>query len=174
MADKLSNSDHNAGQTLLEVSPAALQPYRGALRWTTIQPLRLTTGSGEAIPAVLLNVGASGLLAVVDARFSPWLPPPCGTRINGEFYLDEIEIKQGVLEVVWTEKQTTGQILLGCTFIAMPSGIARAIRDKVTAHAARQCQLRPEIAASPRRPQTARSGILKNGRSFEGEIRVAV
>ena len=146
--DEPRNADHGTVD--------ALQQHRTGPRWTTIQPLRLTTGSGEAIPAVLLNVGASGLLALVDARFSPWLPPPCGTRINGEFYLDDIEIKHGVLEVVWTEKQTTGQILLGCTFIDMPSGIARAIRDKVTAHAARQCQLRPEIAASPRRPQTAR------------------
>ncbi len=136
--DEPRNADQDVCQVLLDVSADALQQHRTGPRWTTTQPLRLTTGSGEAIPAVLLNVSASGLLALVDARFSPWLPPPCGTRINGDFFLDEIEIKQGVLEVVRTEKQTTDHILLGCTFIDMPSHIARAIRDKVSAHAARQ------------------------------------
>ncbi len=126
--DEPRNADHDVLQVLRDGPVDALQQHRTGPRWTTIQPLRLTTGSGEAIPAVLLNVGASGLLALVDARFSPWLPPPCGARINGDFFLDEIEIKQGVLEVVWTEKQTTGQILLGCTFIDMPSGGGRHVK----------------------------------------------
>ena len=136
--DEPRNAAQDVLQVLPDVSADALQQHRTAPRWTTIQPLRLTTGSGEALPAVLLNVSASGLLALVDARFSPWLPPPCGTRIDADFFLDELEIKQGVLEVVRMEKSTGSHILLGCTFIDMPSHIARAIRDKVSAHAARQ------------------------------------
>ena len=129
--DEPKNSDHDVFQVLLDGAVDTLQQHRIEPRWTTIQPLRLRTGSGEEIPAVLLNVSASGLVALVNARFSPWLPPPCGARINGDFFLDEIEIKQGVLEVVRTEQRTTDQILLGCTFIDMPCDIARAIRHKV-------------------------------------------
>lgn len=99
----------------------------------TALPLRFTSGSGETIPAVILNISASGLLALVDVRFSPLLPPPRGSRFEGEFFLDELEVRQAVLEVVRIEERGKHLIALGCEFIHPPSPIPANIRAKVAA-----------------------------------------
>jgi len=111
-----------------------------AIRWTlrearlpTLLPLRLTTGSGEIVPAVILDLSSSGLLALVDERFSPLLPPPPGTRFEGEFFLDELEICRTELEVVRVEKRDHSQFALGCRFVYLPPETTAALRTKVTA-----------------------------------------
>ena len=118
-----------------------------AARWTlrearlpTLLPLRLTTGSGEIVPAVILNLSTSGLLALVDERFSPLLPPPPGTRFEGEFFFDELEIYRVELEVVRVEKRDHSQFTLGCSFIHLPPEVTAAIRTKIIAR----------LAANPR------------------------
>jgi len=72
-----------------DLSDAVRQTRREA-RLSTTLPLRLTTGFGEMIPAVIVDLSASGLSALADVRSSPLLPPPRGARFEGEFFLDEI------------------------------------------------------------------------------------
>jgi hypothetical protein len=116
--------------------PEAVRQTRRESRWTTALPLNLTTGSGGTIPAVILNLSTSGLLALVDIRFSPLLPPPCGARLDFEFFLDELEVRHAVLEVLRIEKRSDHLIALGCQFVHIPPKISAALRDKIAARLA--------------------------------------
>jgi hypothetical protein len=80
---------------------------------------------------VILDLSASGLSALVDARSSPLLPPPRGSRFEGEFFLDEIEVRQAILEIVRIEEQDNHLIVLGCTFVDAPPQIPTLIRAKI-------------------------------------------
>jgi hypothetical protein len=113
--------------------PEAVRQTRREYRWDTTLPLSLITGSGEIIPAVVLNLSASGLLALVDIRFSPLLPPPRGSRFEAEFFLDELEIRHAVLEVLRIEKRSEHLIALGCQFVHIPPEVSVALRAKITA-----------------------------------------
>jgi hypothetical protein len=108
--------------------PEAIRQRRRETRRSLTLPLRLTSGSGETLPAVILNLSASGLLALVDVRFSPLLPPPPGSRFDGEFFLDEIEMRQAVLEVVRVEEQGKHLFVLGCKFVHPPASVPANIR----------------------------------------------
>lgn len=103
-------------------------------RCSVVLPLRLTTGSGEMIPAVVLNVSSSGLLAIVDERASLTLPPPRGAQVDGEFFFDELEISQLTLEIVRIERRRNHQLVLGCKFVNLSPQIAVDIRAKVSAY----------------------------------------
>lgn len=116
-------------------SDAARRTRREA-RSATALPLRLTSGSGEMIPAVILNLSASGLLALVDVRSSPLLPPPHGSRFEAEFFLDEIEVRQAILEVVRIEERGTHLLALGCAFVDPPPLGPTTIRAKIAARLA--------------------------------------
>lgn len=111
--------------------PEALRQRRHEARRSLALPLRLTSGSGETIPAVILNLSAAGLLALVDVRSSPLLPPPRGSRFEGEFFLDEIEVRHAVLEVVRVDKQSKHLLALGCEFVHPPAPIPTNIRAKL-------------------------------------------
>lgn len=113
--------------------PEAVRQTRRESRWDTVLPLSLITGSGEIIPAVIINLSASGLLALVDVRFSPLLPPPRGARFEIEFFLDDVEIRHAVVEVLRLEKRGDTLIALGCQFVHIPSEISSALRAKITA-----------------------------------------
>jgi len=65
--------------------PEALRRTRREPRSAMLLPMLLTSGSGEKVPAVLLNLSASGLLVLVDVRFSPVLPPPPGLASRASF-----------------------------------------------------------------------------------------
>ena len=114
-------------------SPEAVRWAQREARLPTMLPLRLTSGAGEIIPAVILSLSASGLLALVDERFSLLLPPPPGTCFEGEFFFDELEICQAELEVVRIEKRDHFLFSLGCRFIHLPPEVTAALRTKVTA-----------------------------------------
>ncbi len=88
------------------------------------------------IPAVLINLSASGLLALVDVRFSPVLPPPPGAHIESEFFFDDIEIHRTLLEVVRVEKRDEHMVGLSCTFVQSPSEVSARIRAKVASYLA--------------------------------------
>jgi hypothetical protein len=111
--------------------PEALRQTRRERRWSTALPLRLTTGSGEVIPAVVLNVGATGLLALIDVRYSPALPPPRGALLTGDFFLDELEMRQAVLEILRVEQQRGHLCVLGCKLVHPPAGLSAKIRGRV-------------------------------------------
>jgi hypothetical protein len=110
----------------------AEQQKRHEVRRRVILPLRLTTGSGDMIPAVVLNVSASGLLLLVDERSSLTLPPPRGSYLNGAFFFEEIELPQFTLEVMRIIRQDEKQFVLGCRFVDVPSSILAEIRSKMT------------------------------------------
>lgn len=109
------------------------QHTRRNARCSVILPLRLTTGSGEMIPAVILDVGFSGLSAIVDERASLTLPLPRGSYVDGEFFFDELEIPQLTLEVVRIKRQGNSQWILGCKFANLPAQLAAELRAKVRA-----------------------------------------
>ncbi len=114
--------------------PRAERQTRREVRCSVTLPLRLTTGSGEIIPAVILNISASGLLLLVDERTSLTLPPPRGSFLDGELFFDEMEIPQLTLEIVRIKRQGVRQLVLGCKFVDLPPPLTAAIRAKVTAH----------------------------------------
>ena len=114
-------------------SPQAERQTRRDARLSVTLPLRLTTGSGDMIPAVILNVSVSGLLVLVDERMSLLLPPPRGAQFDGEFFFDEIEVPQITLEITRIERRGKAQFVLGCKFIELPLAIGAALRAKVTA-----------------------------------------
>jgi hypothetical protein len=88
------------------------------------------------IPAVILNLSASGLLALVDIRSSPLMPPPQGSRFLGEFFLEDIELRHAVLEIVRIEDRGGFLIALGCRFVYPPPLISTTLRAKVVARLA--------------------------------------
>jgi PilZ domain len=104
---------------------------RREVRCAAELPLRLTSGSGELIPAVIHNLSANGLFATADTRFSLLLPPPNGARFEGEFFLDDIEARQLLLEVVRVAKQGHYAIGLGLQFIQPSPTLTTHIREKV-------------------------------------------
>ena len=118
-----------------DLSDAVRQTRREA-RLSTTLPLRLTTGFGEMIPAVIVDLSASGLSALADVRSSPLLPPPRGARFEGEFFLDEIEVRQAILEIVQVEERSNHLIALGCTFVDPSPQVPTQIRAKITARLA--------------------------------------
>jgi hypothetical protein len=119
----------------LPKSDAATEKRREA-RCTTRLPLRLTSGSGEVIPAVVHNLSASGLFATADIRSSLLLPPPNGARFEGEFFLDEVEARQLLLEIVRVEKYDQHVIGLGCQFVKPPPTLTTNLRATVASHLA--------------------------------------
>ncbi|MGH7962192.1 MAG: PilZ domain-containing protein [Candidatus Binatia bacterium] len=122
-----------SGKILPADSPQAISEKRGEVRCPTALPLRLTSESGAMIPAVILNLSASGLLALVDIRSSPLLPPTRGSRFEGTFFFDEIELRRVVLEVTRIERRSPYLIALGCRLVEAPSRISAALRAKITA-----------------------------------------
>ena len=113
--------------------PEALRRTRQEARIALVLPLRLTSGSGDMIPAVLLDLSASGLLALVDGRSSLLLPPPPGARFTGEFFLDDLEIHQADLEVIQVTQRGSGLLALGCKLIEVQPGVTAALRARVAA-----------------------------------------
>lgn len=120
-------------KTLTADLPETIRERRAEVRCAVALPLRLTSKSGATIPAVILNLSATGLLALIDVRSSPLLPPSRGSRFEGEFFFDEIEVRGVLLEVMRVDKRSTHLIALGCRFAAVPLHISAALRTKVAA-----------------------------------------
>src|SRR5215471_16906072 len=114
-------------------SPASgfLSEKRREARCSAELPLQLISGSGERIPAVIHNLSANGLFATVDIRFSLLLPPPPSARFDGEFFLDEIEARRLLLEVVRVVKRDQHIIGLGLQFVQPLPTLTSGIREKV-------------------------------------------
>jgi hypothetical protein len=104
---------------------------RREVRCQTDLPLRLTSGSGEIIPAVIRNLSATGLFAMADERFSLLLPPPDGARFEGEFFFGDIEARNLLLEIVRVDRDDSHQVGLGCQFVLPPSGLTMHLRATV-------------------------------------------
>ena len=139
-------NDVNDGEESLRfLSPAPTNMTtnrRREVRFPIDLPLQLTSGSGERIPAVIRNLSAGGLLATADIRFSPLLPPPTGACFDGEFFLDDVEVRQVLLEIVHVERRSPYVIDLGCQFVQHATELSTHIRTKVHTHLAPSKRLR--------------------------------
>jgi hypothetical protein len=68
---------------------------------------------------------------VTDQRFSLYLPPFLGARFTVEFFLDAIEVRHVVVEVVRSEKRQGHRIHLGCKFVDLPTPARLSLRSLV-------------------------------------------
>jgi hypothetical protein len=101
-------------------------------RWSSMVPLCLTTSKGEIIPGLIVNLSTSGLLALVNPRFSTALLFPCGLRFTARFFVEESEICVK-LDVVRVERHGPQLIALGCRFVRIPQQIYDATSARVAA-----------------------------------------
>jgi PilZ domain len=113
--------------------PEALRRMSAEPRMAVALPVLLTAPPGEIIPALLADVSPSGLMLVVDRRFSPLLPMPSGACLWIEFYLDEIEVADAQISVRSSKPRGRHQIELGCAFVDLDDEARTAIRSKVAA-----------------------------------------
>ncbi|MGE0683983.1 MAG: PilZ domain-containing protein [Candidatus Binatia bacterium] len=127
------DDDYDLGDSVmvLPLAHGVANDRRKETRCAINLPLRLTSGSGETIPAVICNLSAGGLLATADVRFSLLLPPPNGARFDGEFFLDDVEVRNVLLEVVRINKQSQHLIDIGCQFVQPPPALTTNIRARV-------------------------------------------
>jgi PilZ domain len=94
----------------------------------------------EMIPAVLIDLSAVGVKLLTDQRFSLRLPPPRNTRLEVEFFLDEIEIRQVPIQVLRVAQRQNYQLVLGCKFLNLPTPARLSLRAEV---AKRRSMVRP-------------------------------
>lgn len=134
----MGDTDTRMGSVTILSAPQAdaSTEKRREARCATSLPLRLISGSGEVIPAVMQNLSASGLFATADIRSSLLLPPPNGSRFESEFFLDDVEVRQLLLEIVRVEKQAQHLIGLGCRFVEPPPTLTTSLREAVATHLA--------------------------------------
>ena len=95
--------------------------------------LRLTAESGENIPAMLVNVSASGILALADVRFSLFLPPHLDTIFKIAFFLEEIEVREVKVRVERIAQHGPYTVELGCSFCDLPDETRTMLRHKIAA-----------------------------------------
>ena len=86
----------------------------------------------ETIPGVLLDLSASGFQILTDRRFSLLLPPTLNTRLEVEFFLDEVEIRHVPIQVARVKQLENYQLLLGCKFLALPAAARLALRAEIS------------------------------------------
>ena len=113
--------------------PDALRYQRSEARMAISLPARLTALSGEVIPALLADLSPTGVMLVVDRRFSPLLPPPLGTSVWIEFYLDEVEVAGATIRLRSVKDRGRFQLELGCSFVDLSDRARTTIRSKVAA-----------------------------------------
>jgi hypothetical protein len=113
--------------------PDALRYQRSEARMETSLPTRLTAPSGDVIPGLLADLSPTGVMVLVDRRFSPLLPLPLGTSMSIEFYLDEIEVAGATVRVRGSKERGRFQLELGCSFVDLSDRARTTIRSKVAA-----------------------------------------
>lgn len=113
--------------------PDALRHVRTEARMATTIAARLGGPSGEVIPALITDLSPSGVLLVIDRRFSSLPRPLPGTGLVIEFHVDEISVV-GVSLVVRSIKPRDRHLLeVGCSFIDLGDEARTGIRGKVAA-----------------------------------------
>jgi len=122
---------------IVEVVPAelpeALRYQRSEARMEISLAARIKTLPGETVPVLLADLSPTGVMLVVDRRFSPTLPLAAGTSVWIDFYLDEIEVTGCVIRVRGVKERGRHLLELGCSFIDLSDRARTAIRSKVAA-----------------------------------------
>jgi len=132
----MKTSDTETVTVLAPPVSGFLTEKRREVRCPAELPLQLISGSGERIPAVIHNLSANGIFATADIRFSLLLPPPTSARFDGEFFLDDVEARQLLLEVVRVVKQDQHVIGLGLQFVQPLPTLTSGLREKIASRLA--------------------------------------
>jgi len=111
--------------------PASTASIRRELRESTVVPIRMSTDSSE-FPAVLIDVSASGLRALVDTRFADFWPLPAGAEVDVEFYVDNIEVQRATLILVRLTALSRHRYELGFEFLKLDDELRLAIRARAS------------------------------------------
>jgi PilZ domain-containing protein len=115
--------------------PSDLSSLRREERLDIALPVRLIYSRPKAvdeiIPGILIDLSASGFQIFTDRRFSLLLPPTPNTRLEIEFFLDELEIRQVPIQVVRVKQLENYQLMLGCKFVNLPTAARLALRAEV-------------------------------------------
>jgi hypothetical protein len=115
--------------------PFDLSSFRREERLDIVFPVRLLYSVpneiDEIIPGILLDLSASGIQVLTDQRFSLLLPPPLHSRLEVEFFLDELEIRQLPVQIARVKKLKNHQLMVGCKFIDLPTATRLAVRAEV-------------------------------------------
>jgi len=115
--------------------PSETSSARREERLDIALPVRLISSRAKAvdetIPGILLDLSASGFQILTDRRFSLLLPPTRNTRLEIEFFLDELEIRQVPIQVVRVKQLKPYQLMLGCKFLDLPTAARLALRAEV-------------------------------------------
>ena len=82
--------------------------------------LRRTT-SGAWLPALLLNLSDSGLLALIETRVLPAPVVRVGMRLHGLLFLEVLKGEEVELEVARVELRGADTLGLGCQFVPQVS-----------------------------------------------------
>lgn len=110
--------------------PTLISEKRAHPRWSAwLIPTLLTTQAGETLPATILNLSTTGLLALVDLRFAPALLT--GERIRSRFFLDDLEIRDLELEIVRVEDRVSQLTNIGCQFVGTEAKARRTASSKI-------------------------------------------
>jgi hypothetical protein len=107
----------------LGLDEALRQSQERQPRWSLILPMCLTTSAGELIPAMVLNLSASGLLALVEASACVAASVQRGARLQGRFFFDALDVQDIELEVARVEARGEQLIGLGCKFVNPPMNL---------------------------------------------------
>ena len=99
--------------------------------------LQLTAECGESIPAMLVNVSASGIQVLTDVRFSPLLPPHLETIFKIAFFFEEIEVREAKIRVERITRRGPYTVELGCSFCDLPDETRTMLRHKISAQLAK-------------------------------------
>ena len=112
--------------------PRLISEKRANPRWSAwLIPTLLTTEAGENLPATILNLSPTGLLALVDVRFAPALLTGEGMRIRSRFFLDDLEIRDLELEIVRVEDRGNQLTNIGCQFVGTEAEARQTASSKV-------------------------------------------
>ena len=99
--------------------------------------LQLTAESGQSIPAMLVNVSASGIRVLTDVRFSPLLPLHLETIFKIAFFFEEIEVREAKIRVEQITRRGPYTVELGCSFCDLPDETRTMLRHKIAAQLAK-------------------------------------
>ncbi len=115
--------------------PSYLSSLRREERLETALPARLifprVNAADETVPAILIDLSASGCQLLTDQRFSLLLTLNSLPRLVVEFFFDEMEIRQVPIRVAWTKKVGNYQMSLGCKFVDLPTAARLALRAEI-------------------------------------------
>jgi len=94
-------------------------------------PVLLRDESGEPVPGIGIDLSASGLRILLDARFAPAHGLLPGCHLACELYLGEVEVRRVELVVRRVDDVGHHQLELGCAFVELAPGARVGLRREI-------------------------------------------